>query len=68
MDESQPDRYTVSLLTLEQVADQLKVSIFAIRRWIHQGILPAYRVGRGWRVGRDDLDKWLETHRQARPQ
>jgi len=57
---------TVNLLTPEEVADRLKVSIFTVRRWIHQGELPAYRIGRSWRIGTSDLNKWLETHRQAR--
>ncbi len=56
----------VTLMTLEEVADRLKVSIFTVRRWIHQGELPAYRIGRGWRIGSADLDKWLETHRRQR--
>lgn len=56
---------TINLLTLEEVADRLKVSIFTVRRWIHKGELPAYRVGRGWRIGADELNQWLETHRQA---
>lgn len=59
---------TVNLLTPEEVAERLKVSIFTIRRWIHQGELPAYRIGRGWRIGTSDLNRWLETHRQARKQ
>ena len=54
----------VTLMTPDEVADQLKVSIFTVRRWIHQGELPAYRIGRGWRIGSADLDQWLETHRQ----
>ena len=59
---------TVNLLTPEEVADRLKVSIFTVRRWIHQGELPAYRIGRGWRIGTNDLSKWLETHRQVHKQ
>ena len=59
---------TVTLLTPEEVADRLKVSIFTVRRWIHQGELPAYRIGRSWRISTGDLSKWLETHRQARKQ
>ncbi len=59
---------TVNLLTPEEVADRLKVSIFTVRRWIHQGELPAYRIGRGWRIGTTDLSKWLETHRKVHKQ
>ncbi len=52
-------------LTPEDVAEKLRVSIFTVRRWIHQGELPAYRIGRGWRIATADLTSWLETHRQA---
>ncbi len=63
--QSETNPEAMMFLTPEDVADQLKVSIFTVRRWIHQGDLPAYRIGRGWRIAAGDLRTWLATHRQA---
>jgi len=52
-------------LTPQEVADALKVSIFTVRRWIGQKELPAYKVGRGWRIARADFDRWLQANRHA---
>jgi len=52
-------------LTPQEVADTLKVSIFTVRRWIGQKELPAYKVGRGWRIARTDFDHWLQANRRV---
>ncbi len=52
------DRYQ----TVKEVADLLKVSEVTVRRWIKDGELRAIDVGKGWRIGSDDLDAFLEGH------
>ncbi len=52
-----------SFLTPQEVSDLLRVSVYTVRRWIKQGILPAYKVGRGWRIQESDLDAWLGDNR-----
>jgi excisionase family DNA binding protein len=48
----------LDLLTLDEAAKLLKVSIVTLRRWIKQGRLPAYHVGpRKVRIKRSDLTK-----------
>ena len=63
-------RKTIHLLTPEEVADQLKVSVFTVRRWINRDELPAYRIGRAWRISADVLSTWLDKrqkqHRDSR--
>lgn len=49
-------------LTPQEVADLLRVSVYTVRRWIKEGHLPAYKVGRGWRISEPDLGKWLGRH------
>jgi putative molybdopterin biosynthesis protein len=61
-------RKTIDLLTPEEVADQLKVSVFTVRRWINQDELPAYRIGRAWRIGADELAGWLEKRQNRHGQ
>ena len=48
------------LLTVPQVAEEFRVTAQTIRNWIDQGVLPAVRVGRAFRVRREDVDALLE--------
>ena len=59
-------RKTIDLLTPDEVANQLKVSVFTVRRWINQDELPAYRIGRAWRISADELASWLEKRQKRR--
>ncbi|GAB4531023.1 MAG: hypothetical protein Kow0063_09810 [Anaerolineae bacterium] len=43
------------LLTVREVAEYLRVSRVTAWRWCQQGIIPAFRIGRNWRIRRDDL-------------
>jgi excisionase family DNA binding protein len=47
------------LLSIEQVAEQLGMHVRTIRNWIHEGRLPATRVGRRYRIESGDLDALL---------
>ena len=48
------------LLTVPQVASVFQVTAQTIRNWIDHGTLPAVRVGRGFRVRREDVDALLQ--------
>ena len=48
------------LLTVPQVAEEFQVTAQTIRNWIDQGVLPALRVGRAFRVRGEDVDALLE--------
>jgi len=50
-------------LTPQEVSDLLQVSVYTVRRWIKQGELPAYKVGRLWRIKKGDLNQWLDQQR-----
>lgn len=36
--------------TVEQAAEYLQVHYNTIRRWIKQGVIPAFKIGRFWRI------------------
>lgn len=61
---------TGQLLTLEEVAGRLQISVRTVQRAIADGGLRASQVGAGscgaWRVRGEDLDAWLEA-RANRP-
>jgi len=49
-------------LTVREVAELLKVGETTVRRWIKEGEMRAIDIGKGWRIGADDLDAFLEGH------
>lgn len=50
-------------LTPEQVAEELHMHIETVREWIRLKHLPAYQLGRVYRVKREDLERFLEQRR-----
>jgi excisionase family DNA binding protein len=52
-------------LTPQEVSEFLRVSVYTVRRWIKEGHLPAYKVGRGWRIRKAEIGAWLEQHQST---
>ena len=46
-------------LTVQEVADLMRVSSMTVYRLIKAGELPAVRVGKSYRLREDDVDKYL---------
>jgi excisionase family DNA binding protein len=49
------------VLTIKEVATYLRVSSVTVWRWCQQGTIPASRVGRNWRIRRDDVLRLFEV-------
>ncbi len=47
------------LLTIQEVADYLRLSKTTVWRWCQSGELRAFKVGRGWRIRQSDVDKMM---------
>ena len=50
---------TARFLTVQEVADLMRVSTMTVYRIIKSGELPAVRVGRSFRVSDQDVDAYL---------
>jgi len=50
-----------AVLTVNEVAAYLKISPTTVWRHCVRGQLPAFRVGRQWRVAREDLQVWITS-------
>lgn len=50
------------LLTVGEVAGELKIAKPTISGYIHRGILPYIKIGRHVRIKRSDLEKHLAEH------
>ena len=48
---------------MEEVAARLKLKEKTIRDWILRGELPAYKLGKEWRIRRDDFDQAMQARR-----
>ena len=54
------------MMTIRDVAQQMKVSPRTVQRWIRRGLLPAVRVGKVVRIRQEDLLGFLEHHRDEK--
>ncbi len=48
------------IMTIEQVARYLSLHELTVRRLAREGEIPAFKVGRQWRVKKALLDRWIE--------
>lgn len=48
------------IMTIEQVARYLSLHELTVRRLAREGEIPAFKVGRQWRVKKELLDRWIE--------
>jgi excisionase family DNA binding protein len=56
-------KFNSSLLTPDQVSEILQVHILTVYDYIKQGKLGAVRLGRSYRISKEDLEKLLELNR-----
>jgi excisionase family DNA binding protein len=50
----------MELLDVEEVAAYLKIHPEVVRRWLREKRLPGIKIGKEWRVAKEDLDRYLE--------
>jgi excisionase family DNA binding protein len=48
------------ILTLEEVADYLRLTPQTIYKWAQERRIPAVKLGKEWRFRRSILDRWLD--------
>ena len=53
--------------TVEEVAGILKTTEHTIRKYIRNGQLTAYKVGKAWRIEKEDLQVFLDTCKASHP-
>lgn len=70
MEPHNPTRSPDELLTVAEIAGELKINVETVRRWIRSGELPAFMLSdrSGYRVRRADLDAFMvKTTGQSHP-
>ena len=53
----------IQIMTIEDVAKYLRMNEATIYRYIQEGKLPAARMGRNYRVRREDVDSFFEARK-----
>ncbi|MBI4881566.1 MAG: helix-turn-helix domain-containing protein [Planctomycetes bacterium] len=55
-----------SVLTIDELADYLKVSKSTLYKLAREGRVPGQKVGRHWRFRKETIDRWLEQSEDRR--
>ena len=56
-----PDR---ELMTIEEVADYLRVKKRTVYEWVKNRKIPAIKTVGQWRFKKIQIDRWLESHQE----
>lgn len=48
------------IMTINQVAEYFQISEMTTYKLVQDGSIPAFKIGRHWRIKRDDLDEFIE--------
>ncbi|WP_350431364.1 helix-turn-helix domain-containing protein [Shewanella sp. H8] len=54
---------TDQILTLQEIAEYLKLTEKTAYRLAADGKLPGFKVGGAWRFKREDLEVWIEAQK-----
>jgi excisionase family DNA binding protein len=57
---SKPFEDVDQIMTIEEVARYLSLHELTVRRLAREGEIPAFKIGRQWRVKKNLLDRWIE--------
>lgn len=54
------DKCLPEFMTIEEVADYLRVPVSSVYKLAQRGKIPASKVGRHWRFRREFIDRWVD--------
>jgi excisionase family DNA binding protein len=52
--------FNKEVLTVSQVAEYLQISEMTTYKLVQEGKIPAFKIGRSWRVKKGDLEELIE--------
>lgn len=55
------------IMTIEEVAEYVRVSERTIYDWAQKGEIPGGKIGTSWRFRRDDIEQWVNNKLSAKP-
>lgn len=54
------------MLTVEEVAQKLRMHPDHIKRLLRAGRMPGYKIEGSWRVKQDELEQWVEDRKNIK--
>ncbi len=51
-----------NIMTIDALAEYLKISRSTLYKLVQNGKLPGQKVGKRWRFHREAIDEWLKQH------
>jgi excisionase family DNA binding protein len=60
MEKSRVDPEPGTVLTIDELAEYLKISKSTLYKLAQDGRIPGQKVGKHWRFRKDAIDRWLE--------
>ena len=51
------------VMTVEELADYLKMKVVTIYKHAQEGKLPGFKVGSKWRFKKDTIDEWIKSQK-----
>lgn len=52
------------IMTIQELSEFLKISVITIRRAIDSDKLKAFKVGKVWRIEREEVIEWIDTEKK----
>lgn len=53
------------IMTVSEVAKYLKISEVTTYKFVQEGKIPAFKLGRNWRINRIDLQEFIEKQKRG---
>jgi len=53
------------IMTVSEVANYLKISEVTTYKFVQEGKIPGFKIGRHWRVKRSDLAEFIEKQKRG---
>jgi len=59
------NKYDDEIMTISEVAKYLKISDVTTYKFVQEGKIPAFKIGRHWRVKKEDLKEFIEKQKRG---
>lgn len=53
-----------ALMTLEELASYLKISMRTAYGWVKEGKVPGFKIGNAWRFDKLDIQRWVQEQKR----
>ncbi|MBS4538993.1 helix-turn-helix domain-containing protein [Clostridium sp. D2Q-11] len=53
------------IMTISEVANYLKISEVTTYKFVKEGKIPGFKIGRHWRVKKEDLTEFIEKQKRG---